>query len=169
MQGEQAFRIHADMMLVANPVAATLAPLMSRFGWTVEDCKQEAALKLWGLLLTGTYPLDPPLWSACVRNHLLNVADRLGHRTVSETGEAVAEPVAREQFIPGWTKTEWDDALATLERIEPDTAAYLRMRIEEGKTWRQIQKALNRDMADLKSSAGEWLMAQIEGRRTKSG
>lgn len=145
-----------------KPAVLAVAGRYAKFGYSKEDCLQEAAMKILSIGVGGPVQVNPAIVKRAVLNHLANIP-RESEALLSD--DETPDPEAKEDKRVGFTEAEWEDAL---ESAPEPVAWYLQKRVVDGESWNvmvSIRSITSYALASIRSQAADWLLAQLEGRK----
>lgn len=144
-----------------EPAYGRIASLVRRYGWTVDDVKQEAWLVLSRLAGHPNWPRvsDP-------RRYAMKTLARHCLRTARGFYEQLGDdPFLLVESYDDIARVELNDLVAS---APGECRDYLTLRVIEGKTWDQTRAAMggisNDRLAQFRHATADWLLAQLEGR-----
>lgn len=135
-------------------VAKRTASRVARYGWTVDDCTQHAAMALWRTKLRD---VNEGYLTLMIRRSIVRAASTHSFEELPKQETAAKETVET-----------WVEHL--IEEAEGDTKAYLFDRFVLGLRHDAIQWNRGWNVIGyhrIRNDAAAWVMAQLEGRKCK--
>lgn len=144
------------------PAADRVSRIVKRYGWTKEDCRQEAWITL------------NRLERECFTFRRLDPAAQTRYASKALTRHCIrgARGCEDEQWAGSIDLTDKHDAIALVELSDLIASApepireYMTLRCLEGRGWESTREALglsNAACAALREAAADWLLRQYEG------
>lgn len=160
---------YAEWSGYAETVADRVAPLVKKWGWDRDDCRQHAAMTLWTLSIPAHVANGPV---KVVQSYLFRTIQRSITRaarrhkiTVTDADLTLAEVPARP------TRSFAEKLEKCLTQYPPDDMRvenYIRRRVlyqESAFTFQATCPWTPREMAVVRDEAARWIMTQIEDGR----
>lgn len=153
----------------SREVADRTAPLVKKWGWDRDDCRQHAALVLWQLAsadgppLPGSIPAAKGYLFTTIRRAIVRAAKK--HRlTLTDADPTLLTLVSK----PDRSFAEKLETLLNQEDTPANIRGYVRLRVFQRMTARNIADTLRVPLnllSDVRRQATDWLFAQVEDGR----